>query len=263
MERWLARLERRFGRYAIPNLTIYLIALQAVGFVLDKTKPQALAMMVLDRDRVLAGEVWRLFSYLLIPQSDNPLWILFALYFLYIIGTALESEWGAFKYTLFWIVGILLTTLGAFVFGVPATNSYLMAALFLAFATLWPDFQILLMFVLPVKVKWLAWLSAIWLAYEVVGSQGWMRILPILAVGNYLLFFAETLVDRLRSGVRLTGRAGAKSAFRAAAERPKVVRRCKLCGVTDEDPDVEFRVCMCEKCGGKPTEFCLEHARNH
>src|SRR5689334_5158773 len=117
MERLLARLERRFGRFAFHGLTYALVVAQAVVFVLELTNPGFAQLLALDRDKVMAGQVWRLVTYLFIPPSQSPIWVLFALYWLYLMGTNLESHWGAFKYQFFWLIGMALTTATAFATG--------------------------------------------------------------------------------------------------------------------------------------------------
>jgi membrane associated rhomboid family serine protease len=267
MEALLERLERRFGRYAPGNLTWYLVGLQGVVFFLEMLRPGTLALLQLDPARVRQGELWRLVTFALQPPSLQPFWLLFALYWLHTMGTALEQHWGAFRYTLYWLVGVLATTAMAFGFSLPAgsaDNSYLLMSLFLAFATLWPDYKILVFFVLPVPVKWLALLDGVGLLYELSRLDGLQKLLPLVALGNYLLFFLPTLVGTLRGGVRQASRARAYQQFRHKLEddAPRV-RRCATCGVTDEDRSVDFRVCSCEACGGKPTDYCLAHATNH
>lgn len=263
MDSLLSRLERRFGRYTLPGFTYAMVVLQAFVFVVDHIRPGFSQQLLLDRTLVLQGQFWRLFTYLFIPPSQSPFWVLFALYWLYTMGNALESEWGAFKYQLFWLVGMLLTTVVAFAFDVPASNVYLLMSLFLAFATLWPDDEIRVFFLVPVKAKWLALLDVLGLVVLVVMERGLGRLVPIVAVGNYLLFFASFLVDRLRQGILRARRVSARRALFRTASNEIHRRRCVMCGVTDEDPSIEFRVCTCDKCGGRPTEFCLLHARNH
>jgi hypothetical protein len=162
---------------------------------------------------------------------------------------------------MFWLVGTVATAATAMALDVPATGLALMMSMFLAFATLFPDYQILLLFVFPVKVKWLGILDACALAWTAFNAPGLEKLIPVAAVGNYLLFFGPTLVGLFRQGATVASRTRARERFDAAA--PVRERRvCALCGVTDEDPSVEFRVCTCAKCG-KPTEYCLAHARNH
>ena len=153
----LTRLERKLGRFAIPNLTIAIIAVQALTWAATLGNPAIYQGMVLDSQLVLAGEWWRVFTFVMLPPATNAIWLFFALYLLYLMGTALENEWGDFRYNLYWLVGWLASVVVAFLVpGGAVSNFYLNGSIFLAFAFLYPNFEILLFFILPVKVKWLA-----------------------------------------------------------------------------------------------------------
>src|SRR5580693_8335660 len=183
MERLLARLERKLGRFAIPNLTYVIVAGMAAVYVLSMLKPEFEKALVLDLPAVKHGQVWRLFTYLFLPPSaqmcglPRPLVMLFALYFIWLMGTNLENEWGSFKYNVFWLVGMIGTTVAALITGGGATNQYLGATLF-------PDYQILFMFIIPVKVKWLALLSAIGLIASFLMGTWMARAAILAATGN-------------------------------------------------------------------------------
>ncbi len=252
------RLERRFGRYAPEHLATYHVALMALTWVLDRVRPGFVSVMVLDPARVRAGEVWRLVTWVLLPAAESPVWVFFSLWWLYTIGTAVSESLGAFRYAVYWSLGVLATATAAFAFGYAATNTFLLASLLLAFATLLPDQQMMLFFVVPVKVKWLAYLDVALMLWQAASLPGWQKALPLVALANYLIFFGPTLSSRLSA--RLGG--AVKAASRVRDEAPRERRRCSLCGVTDDDRSVEFRVCSCSKCGA-PTEFCLVHARDH
>jgi hypothetical protein len=179
------------------------------------------------------------------------------------MGTALETRWGAFKYQAYWIVGGLLTALGAFSFDVRADNTYLLMSLFLAFATLWPRYEIRVFFVLPVQVRWLALLDALGLCAAIGMSDGWAMVLPVIAIGNYLLFFGSDLVALVRNTIRQGSRGRERRAFAAGPSLADRERCCAVCGITSEtDPDMGFRICRCAKHSG-PTELCVTHARDH
>jgi membrane associated rhomboid family serine protease len=261
MERWLAALERRFGRHLPGNLTYWLVGLMGLTFVMEMVAPGFSEVLRLDPGKVLAGQVWRLVTWLALPPSQSPIFVVFALLWLYRMGATLERDWGAARYVAWWLVGVVCTAVAAFFLGMPGTNGYLLMALFLAYATLHPDERVLLFFVVPVPIKWLALLDGIGLLYLVGTLPGREALMPLVAVGNYLLFFTPTLVGLLRGFARKGARAAEAKRFRGDEGRGRV-RRCALCGVTDEDPSVDIRVCSCAKCG-QPTELCLPHARNH
>ncbi len=281
MERFLARLESRFGRYALGNATYYLVAGQVLVFILLQIDPKLLFSITLDSGAILQGEFWRIFTWIFIPPSFDPLWILFSLYWLYIMGTSLEAHWGAFRFQIFWAMGILCTLIFSVLFQLSPfstdrilesiaqhmvmpmiTNQYLLLSLFLGFATLWPDYQIMVFFILPIKVKWLALISALGLVYTIGTLSGLYKVLPMIAVGNYLLFFSSHLLQLLKRSKFQATRARALHQYRQMQNTEVTTHRCPVCGITDEDPTVEFRFCNCEKCGeGK--EFCLKHAWEH
>lgn len=216
---WMYKLERKYGRYAIHNLVKYLTILNAATFaVLFILAPEAQARMynalALIPALLFKGQIWRLFTYILLPATLSPLWAALSIYLFYIIGTTLERNWGAFRFNLFYLIGMAGTTLGALIVGLlmpgfPATTTatYLNLSLFLAFATLFPDYQLMIFFVLPVKVKWLGWLQAAFIAWTVLSSlftgQWGMAIAPIVSLLNYLLFFGHDMYKglHLRSSV--------------------------------------------------------------
>lgn len=130
--RWLDQLERKLGRFAIPNLMTYIIGLNAVVFVMTYLSQESLYMLMLDPGRVLNGEVWRLITFIFIPPTTSPLWAAFVLYFYYMIGTALEHEWGSFRFNLFYVLGMIGTILSAFVSNSIVSSTYINLSLFLA-----------------------------------------------------------------------------------------------------------------------------------
>lgn len=260
MERLLDRLERRFGRYAPDNITAVVVTLMGVAGVLELFRPGFTGALTLEPAMVRGGQLWRLASWLILPPSFSPIWLFFAVWWTWFCGSRLQSLMGSFRYALYWLTGWAVTTALAMALGLTTTNSAILMSLFLGFATYEPDFEILVLFVLPVRVKWLAWLDAAAIAWQVATASGWSRLLPLLAVANYLLFFGPTLLRALRGQARQSARRAAKAVSRDEAAPAR--RRCAKCGVTDDDRSVEFRVCTCEKCG-RPTDFCLAHARDH
>jgi hypothetical protein len=202
-------------------------------------------------DAVRAGQVWRLFTFLFIP-SDMSLWMLVGLYFTWWVGSSLETNWGAFKLNAYYFTGIFCTIVAALVAG-PQANTWLNVSLFLAFATVFPDVQILLMFILPIRVKWLAYSAA-------VGDWA-LRASILAALVNYALFFGGHWREALRTrnlGVRQKAR---REELRSEAPRHGN-RVCAICGA-EEATGADIRVCSCEKCGGQRRDLCLAHAKSH
>ena len=261
----LSRLERLLGRFALPNLSLYLVAGQVLFWGLAVLTGFPLERLALLPAAVRAGEAWRLVTYLCVPPGAGTgafsiVMTAFAWYLFYLMGTALEHHWGHFRYNAFIGFGWLLTTAVAFVTpGEYASNLFLGGSVFLAFAQLNPDFELLIFFILPVKIKWLALLQ--WLGYAymcVVG--GWSARLAVLAAtGNFLLFFAGDIVERMRSGRRRM--AYQASVFAARPEENEARHRCRVCGKTElTHPQLDFR--YCSKCAGDQC-YCSEHIFNH
>jgi hypothetical protein len=260
MERLLARLERRLGRYAIEHLILYIVAGMAIIWVLSLSRPYAVGRLMLDMHAVRRGQVWRLVTFLFLPPPSSTYWILLNLYFAWWVGSSLEEHWGAFKFNVFYFVGVGATIAGAIVGG-PTTNFWLNWSLLLSFATLFPDVTILLMFVLPVRVKWLGIAAAAYMVYVASIGTSADRAAIVASVVNYVLFFGEHWWGVSR-GRRVVVRQQARRAELRSSAPVFGQRVCAICGAREAD-GADIRVCSCEKCGGQPRALCLEHARNH
>jgi hypothetical protein len=262
MERLLARLERRLGRFAIPNLTSFIVGGTALVFVLATLRPSFLSMILLNIHRVKQGEVWRLVTYLFIPPSDYPILVLFSLYVTWLIGSNLDNEWGAFKFNLYYFFGMVGTTIAAVLTQGAVGNTYLNLSLFFAFATVFPDYEFFLFFILRIKVKWLALLTAAFVLYEFVVSDWVARAAIAASILNYLLFFGGHLIGLLRGRNMEIRQAARRTSMRAPAKAEAPSRNCAICGVSEAD-GADIRVCSCATCGGKPRNLCLMHAKKH
>jgi membrane associated rhomboid family serine protease len=260
MEKLLSRLELKLGRFAIQRLTTFIVGGMALAFVLSQVREEFLALLVLDLHQVAHGQVWRLVTYLFVPPAQSPIWLLFALYMTWLIGSNLENEWGAFKFNVFYLLGMLGTTAAALITGHAQGNTWINASLFFAFATVFPDFQILIFFVLPVRVKWLGMIAAAGIVYQFAMGDLSTRAAIGAAMINYLLFFGGHLAALVR-GRRLSVRQAARRTSMRPAPPAQESKVCAMCGARQED-GADIRVCTCEKCGG-PRQLCLEHARNH
>src|SRR5207253_609427 len=195
---WLDKLERRFGFLGIPGLIRIIVGFNALVFVLVRLNPDFVSVLNLDPARIRHGEVWRLGTYIFIPQTFSFLWILFVLWFLWFIGDGLERAWGSFRLTLYVIIGMIGTTAAAFFFGSNFSNSMLIASLFFAFARFYPDEIIYAFFILPVKIKWLAWVSAALLLLGFFVKSNSYRMGLVAALSNYLIFFGPEIVYEIR-----------------------------------------------------------------
>jgi hypothetical protein len=273
MERLLARLDRRYGRHAPQGVILWVVGLSGLLRLLVFAKPEALSFLLLDPDSVRHGEVWRVVTFLFAPAGPvdgmSLIWTGFGLWLLHTMGSSLEHQWGALRFDLFLLVGGLLTLAAGLLVGAPYSWSmngdWLATAVLVAFALEFPDFEVLLI-ILPVKVKWLGLISAAYMVYWFVVGGGGGRLAVGVALGDLLLFCGSDVLARVR-GVRADLRSArrASTAQSSFGPAPRKARVCAKCGRSDaDDATLEFRVCDCqEKCGGKLTEYCIEHARNH
>ncbi len=253
----LNKLERRLRRFAVPNVTLFIIGCQVLTYGVGQARPESLDILRLIPRQVLAGEVWRLATFLVEPPQTNLIFACFFWYLFYLTGTALEAQWGAFRYNVFLLIGYVATVAAAFLTPeVAATNSFVQLTVFLAFAQLYPDFVINLFMILPIKIKWLALLQ--WIGYLVAFSTGdWSTRAAVAAsVVNFFVFFGRDVVERIQGGRR-------RRAWqtKVVVDKEKPFHRCLVCGITDKShPQMEFR--YCSQCAGA-CGYCSEHIRNH
>ena len=187
----------------ISNLMKYIVAGMATVFVLDRVFStfSFSSMVSLDMAAIMHGQVWRLITFVFIPPASGVLFIVFALYFYYLIGTTLENSWGSFAFNVYYFIGVLGCIIGAAITGY-GTNTFLNLSLFFAFAAMYPEFQVLLFFIIPIKLKWLAYLdAAIYLYYFIMGSWS-IRIQILFSLANFFLFFGKQLYQRLGQQIR-------------------------------------------------------------
>ena len=247
---WIDRLERRFGHLAISNLALYLVAGQIIVWTATWFKIVSVEWFYLNPILVLQGQVWRLVTFLLIPPATmHPIFLAFAWYIFWMISSNLESQWGTFKYNLFIYFGASFTVLASLLFPFYYyTNYYIALTVFFAFATLNPNFEFMLFFILPVKVRWLALISLGFLIWSFFTS-GWTgRLIITASMANYLLFFAKDLRQSLYYRKR---RQAHTRKMREMQEEP--FHTCSVCGATDKtNPEREFRYRegkgVCEVC---------------
>ena len=201
--KWLHVLERRLAWLAVPNIASFVVGLQFIGFILILSDPEWRWRLALIPEQVLQGEIWRLVTFLALPVTLSPFWLLFVLWFLYFIVDGIENTWGAFKTTFYILLSVVLTICFSLLFMVPiAYIGDLESTLFLAAAALNPEYQILLFFVLPVKIGWLGWLAGALVLWRFI-TGSWMERLYLLAIySNYLLFFGPYHYRQLKQKYR-------------------------------------------------------------
>ena len=196
---WLDKVERKMRWFAVPNLMMLLSGLMLAVFLLEIALPEEAVSQYLwlDWNAVRAGQLWRVLSFLILPPASSPFFLLFSLYFFCLMGNGLESQWGTSKFTLFYTVGALGTIIGSLFTGF-ATNQYLNLSLFLAFAAIYPNYTVMVFFILPVKVKYLALLDVLLYLY-LFFQIGWPeRVALLLSLANVLLFFSPDIFRHIR-----------------------------------------------------------------
>ncbi len=279
MNKW----NRKYGRYAIHNLMIYIIVLYAVGFFLDMMNPDFYGRyLMLDIDKVLQGEVWRIVTFIVQPtDSGNFLFLAIELYLYYMIGNSLENAWGAFRFNLYYLSGVLFNILAIIILYLFTGYSYILGlsyinrSMFFAFAALYPNVQFLLFFVIPVKVKYLGYLYGAFILYEIYASiaahQYYVGVAIAVALGNFLIYFLSTRNYKRVSPSEFKRKANYKRQVREASNTGNVVdfkgrktitrHKCAVCGRTElDDENLEFR--FCSKCDGN-YEYCMDHLFTH
>lgn len=292
-------LERKFGRFAIKNLSLVLIACYGVGYLIQFTVPNVMDYLTLDPYAIIHGEVWRLLSWIFITPQDNLFFVAIMLLFYYSIGTSLERTWGAFQYNVYIFSGLIFTVLGSFlmmgycylfrgtelsvvssapgameyyfrVLSYSFSTYYVNMSIFLAYAVTFPDHTVLLMFIIPIKMKWMAIVYVALLAFEIVGGVTGSQfgfVYPF-AIGssllNFIVFFFGTRKGLMKNKAQREYTKtvnNAKKEQRKASSMGLVKHKCALCGKTEKDGDhLVFR--YCSKCNGN-FEFCQDHIYTH
>ena len=201
LNQWIDRFAYSHPRFGIPNLMLYIVIANAVTYILTLfAGAAALSFLEFDLYHVLHGEVWRLVTFVLLPFTYRPISLFIMLSFCYFVGGTLEREWGTAKFTLYYFSGVVLTLVVGIVTALVSGHnvliegtSYVNLSMFFAFAMLYPETQFLVFFIIPVKVKWLAWIDAAFFALSVVTSLFRLDILnallPVVALLNFFVFF--------------------------------------------------------------------------
>jgi len=248
----LDKLERRFGFLGIPGLIRIVIGFTALVWALMWLNPGFASMLTLDPVRIRHGEVWRLVTYIFVPQTLS-FWIVLALWFLWFIGEGLERAWGSFRLTLYFFLGMIGTTIAAaFFFSSNFSNGMLIASLFFAFARFYPDEVIYILFILPVKIKWLAWIFAAFLLVGFVLNSNSYRAALIAAFANYFIFFGPEIIRQATHRREVSTRRRRFEEQSRSAD--SALHRCAVCGATElSDPNLDFRVAR------DGEEYCMAH----
>jgi hypothetical protein len=287
----MSNFEKRFGKYAIKNVSLVLILCYGIGYIIQQVNPIFMQYLSLDPYQILHGQIWRLVTWVINPpMQSNIIFFLIMLLFLYSIGTALERTWGVYRFNVYLVNGILFTVVGSFIamglaylfFGdilageesaqlafayasQMFTTYYIYTSIFLAYAVTFPDAQVLLMFIIPIKVKWLGVIYGAMLVLELFSANTsafflmFQRIAILASLLNFLLFWFRSK-NRMHMSPKQIKR---RQQFKQDVKRHTMVtkHKCAVCGRSEEDdPTLEFR--FCSKCNGN-YEYCQHHLFTH
>ena len=287
----MKELRRKFDRFminnsskGIPNLMLLISIGMLISYIvmLADQSGQYYSFMCFDRTRILHGQVWRLITYVFLPSSSG-IWVFLLLFAYYSIGRMVEQVWGTLKFNLFYLTGVVIMDMAGLILGGMPSSSYLHLSLFLALATLYPENKVLLMFIIPLKMKYLAWAYLLLMVVDAVR----LDFFPVLALLNYFIFFGwewinvlpESWQRKLRSrgahssaarsrpnlnwasAYKRPGAASRTEKRQTVVDAPAYRHKCAVCGRTDvTNPELEFR--YCSKCSGYWC-YCQDHINNH
>lgn len=300
----IEKLERKYGKYGIRNLMKYVALLYILGFVVEvvsAAKEINLYTMYLsfDIDMILKGQIWRIVTFLIQPLDTSFFFMLIAVWLYYSIGSTLERSWGSFRFTLFYVSGVffnilsavfiyvvlLIVSKGSIHFTYPISLHYINLSMFLAFATMFSDVPLLLYFIIPIKIKYIAYLYMgleLYGLVEIYIKSGWLlgvcsTVVLIVSLLNFLIFFfgarkqaGHTFANyKRRTEFQNSYNRGMNGGYQAGVTRDDNGRakavitrhKCAVCGRTElSDDELEFR--FCSKCDGN-YEYCMDHLYTH
>ena len=291
----MSKFEQKFGKYAIRNISLYLIICYAFGYIVQLINPEFLMMLTLDPYKIIMKlQVWRLFTWVLIPPDSISIWVVISLYFYWSLGTNLERTWGTYRYNVYLLTGFLCTILGSFLYLAVGTLQYYPAfaetganvyqvmefvgafaslqfstyyvnmSILLLFAFTFPDVQILLMFIIPIKVKWIGIAYAVLLGFNVVlylmGGAIPNVVMIVMSLLNFVIFFVKYKRRRVKlTPKQIKRRMVYRTQTHMAGDGTR--HKCAICGRTEADGEnMEFR--YCSKCNGN-YEYCQDHLFTH
>lgn len=276
LNRAIDRFCTRHPGFGVRNLMLYIIIGNAIVFLfsmMDSTN-QFVKFLALYPAEILRGQVWRIFTFIFVPDAGSLITLALFLYFYYFIGRALEMQWGKGRFLIYYLSGVAITVICSFILHFAGREvvvygaSYINLSMFFAYATLFPEHRVLLFFFIPLKVKWLAIADAVFFLIEIFTGGFPVCIFPIAAVLNYFVFCGETLFGyftrrpkRYRPNVVDFQQARKAAEQRAEQQSSPYERKCAVCGrKADEHPELDFR--YCSQCAGYHC-FCEEHINSH
>lgn len=293
----ISKFERKFGKYAIKNLTLYLIIGYVIGYLISLFSPELYTLLNFNPYMIFKGQVWRVVTWVITAPEDLGVLVIVMLFLYYSLGQTLEKTWGTYRYNVYIFSGLLYTVVGALILyivmcayygsyipaeligtniGLYVSTYYINMSIFLAAAVTYPDMELLLYFIVPIKIKWFGLIYGIMIVYDIFNAFKTARmigiymnaiiltVLIILSLLNFIIYFF-TVKNRGRFAPKQVKR---RQQFKQNIKRsaPKTYEggarhKCAVCGQTELDnPDLIFR--YCSKCSGNK-EYCQEHLFTH
>jgi len=271
MRRYNSPLDRfcaKHPNFGIPNLMRYVCIANIVFWLIGAVNPVLMGYLTFNPEAILHGQIWRLVTFALYPPQTGLLAFL-AIYFYYVIGNVLERQWGVAQFNIYFFTGIILTIIYGMlmylIFNVnfSLTAQYVYLSMFFSFAVLFPDMQVLLFYILPIKIKYLAWLNGALFVYSLFTNPFPANFLPLVAIVNFLIFCGRDLLAKIprKPSANVINFRKESAKIRREQQANLYNHKCSVCGRTDKDhPELEFR--YCSKCQGYHC-FCQDHIYNH
>ena len=282
----MKNLRRQFELYCyknrtkgISNLMLYISLGAAVVYLMSEMAGNYMLynLLYFDRALILQGQIWRLITYPLTYRVNNLMLMAVSLFCYYSLGRAMESIWGTLRFNLFYFTGVLMMDVYCMIFGGTASVAYLNLSLFLSYATLFPDAQFLLFFIIPIKARIFALFDLAIVLLDLFTYRFPSNLFSVISLANYFLFFGKDVLNVLPMSWRVNMK---RKVQNQPAKKSKVIpfdaasretaktttkapytHRCTVCGKTDiSHPELEFR--YCSRCNGYYC-YCEEHISNH
>lgn len=305
----MTKFEKKFGKYAIPNLSLYLIIAYVIGYVIELAAPQMYYYLQFDPYMIFHGQIWRIVTWILVPPETLGIFTIIMLFLYYSLGRGLEQTWGTYRYNVYMFSGLIFTVLGALILyvvllvlysanilpheisseilslgiispgqyfgmiiGVCVSTYYINMSIFLAYAFTYPEEQLMLYFIIPVRIKWFGYLYVVYLIYDVIkafksGSIVIGIITAVLIFVSLLNFLIYVVFGKNRARFS-PKQAKRRHQYKQSVKQAKPAtyengarHKCAVCGRTElDDPNLTFR--YCSKCSGNK-EYCQEHLFTH
>lgn len=293
----VSKFERKFGKYAIKNLTLYLIIGYVVGYFINMINPEMYELLMFNPYMIFRGQIWRIFTWVLTMPEALDIFTIIMLFLYYSLGQSLENTWGTYKYNVYIFSGFAYTVVGALLLyiilcviygstlpsvligtniGLCVSTYYINMSIFLAFASTYPEMELLLYFIIPIKVKWFGLLYGALIFVDIYKAFSSARqigiyinaiivtVLIVLSLLNFIIYF---FTGKMRSHFD-PKQVKRRQQYRQSVKRsaPKhyeggARHKCAVCGRTELDsPDLIFR--YCSKCSGNK-EYCQDHLFTH